>query len=336
MPLAVTQPVTGGFGSSLTWMPCAGMTLEMSRPHSSVLAMLVACGGAPAGSPDAAPPPVDTCVPTSPAPSDCSDPCFDGAGPQTLMEIPPAELAITPPPPGSRAIRVALFLGVAPQAPHPALQWTREQVIGRWAPLIRDTNTIFAQCGMHLEVEAVQVIALPSRLLVGLEANESTSFGGHPPPGTPNPDLFDYEQNERLTAESVELFSYGKQFSSQNAISVFAVESIIYYSNQMLSVPGGLSNPPNIYHHPDDYPYRNSVLVVPEYGACGDLPGPMAAPTLGQELGHMLLNTGGHTTVNRNLMNNGTLIAPGQCELMEANLSRLFGDAAVPDPGPPA
>lgn len=61
----------------------------------------------------------------------------------------------------------------------------------------------------------------------------------------------------------------------------------------------------------------------------------MAAPTLGQEIGHMLLNTGGHTTVNGNLMNNGTQVTPAQCELMSTNLLRLFGEAEVPDPGPP-
>ena len=49
----------------------------------------------------------------------------------------------------------------------------------------------------------------------------------------------------------------------------------------------------------------------------------------------MLLNTGGHTTVNRNLMNNGTQVTPEQCQLMNANLTRLFGDAEVADPGPP-
>ena len=58
--------------------------------------------------------------------------------------------------------------------------------------------------------------------------------------------------------------------------------------------------------------------------------------TLGQEIGHMLLNTGGHTTVNRNLMNNGTNVTPEQCQRMNANLTRLFGDAEVADPGPPS
>lgn len=77
------------------------------------------------------------------------------------------------------------------------------------------------------------------------------------------------------------------------------------------------------------------MLVVPEYGVCGSLPGPMAAATLGQEIGHMLLNTGGHTTENRNLMNNGTRVTPEQCQKMNANLTRLFGDAEIADPGPP-
>lgn len=52
--------------------------------------------------------------------------------------------------------------------------------------------------------------------------------------------------------------------------------------------------------------------------------------------GHSLLNTGGHTTVNRNLMNNGTQVTPEQCQLMNANLPRLFGDTELPDPGPPS
>lgn len=37
--------------------------------------------------------------------------------------------------------------------------------------------------------------------------------------GDSEPDLFDYQLNQRLTAESVELFSYGKQFSSKNVSS---------------------------------------------------------------------------------------------------------------------
>lgn len=293
--------------------------------------VVAACGGSPAA-PDAA---VDACFPMWPFAANCADPCYDSDGPRTVMEIPPADLALPAPAAASRAIRVALFMGIAPQPQQPLTEFTREQVIARWMTVVKATNTIFAPCQLHLEVEAVHVVALPSRLLTDLQGNESTSFGGHPPPGTPNPDLFDYQQNERLTAESLELFRYGKRFSSNNAISVFSVEGIIYYSNQMLSVPGGLSNPPNVYHHPDDFPYRNSVLLVPSYGGCGGIPGPMSAAAMGQELGHMLLNTGGHTTIERNLMNNGTNVTPEQCQRMNENLTRLFGDVEVPDPGPP-
>lgn len=298
------------------------------------LAVLAACGeNASTPEVDAAPPP-DACNPKWPPASDCSDPCFDMDGPRLVMDIMPSELGLAAPPQGSRPIRVALFLGIAPQPQNLINAWTREEAIDRWATLIRDTNVVFAQCQMHLEVEAVQVIALPARLLE-LQGNEPGSFGGHPPPGTPNPDLFDYQQNERLTAESLELFRYGKQYSSKNAISVFTVESLIYYSNQMLSPAGGLSNPPNIYHHVDDYPYRNSVLMVPDYGVCGSLPRGLAVGTLGQEIGHMLLNTGGHVTIAGNLMNDGVDITPEQCDVMAANLTRLFGEAEVPDPGPP-
>ena len=249
------------------------------------------------------------------------------------MDVPVADVGLPPPPTGSRPIRVALFVSVAPQEPLTA--FTASDFIADWKPLLENTSAVFGQCNMHLELEAMQVIALPARLL-DLQGNEEGSFGGHPPEGTPNPDLFDYEQNERLTAESLELFRYGKQHSSKNAISIFTIEHIIYYSNQMLSEAGGLSNPPNIYHHADDYPYRNSVLVVPERRSCGNLPAAtVGAATLGQEIGHMLLNTGGHTTGFRNLMNNGTRITAEQCALMEQNLMRLFGEAEVPDPGPP-
>ena len=90
--------------------------------------------------------------------------------------------------------------------------------------IVSDTNGILDQCLLHVEVEAAQVVALPARLL-DLDGNEPGSFDGHPPPGTPNPDLFDYQQNERLTAESRELFAFGKRHSSKNAISAGSRES---------------------------------------------------------------------------------------------------------------
>ncbi len=285
---------------------------------------LSACGGE-SSVPDAAP-----CVPADPPAADCSDVCFDARGPELRLAVDVATLGLAAPPAGSRAVKVAVFYTVAPHVG----SWTGESFAGHVRGIVTSTNAILAQCQMHVELETAQVVAIPGRLL-DHQGNEEGSFGGHPPEGTPNPDLFDYQQNERLTAESMELFQYGKRHSSPNTISAFTVEHIIYYANQMLDQAGGLSYPANIYHHPDDYPYRNSVLLVPRYGACGALPGPAGNRTLAHEIGHMLLNSGGHAGDSLNLMQGGTQLTPTQCTTMASNLERLFGAAAVPDPGPP-
>ena len=301
-----------------------------ARTIAAALVALAACGDnrqAPVAPVDAA------CVPITPPATDCIDPCFDADGPRTLLTIDASEVMVATPPAGSRPVRIAIFYTVAPQATSDH----RDAAIMAMRRIVNDTNSILVQCAMHVEVETAQVVALPARLL-DLDGNAPNSFGGHPPPGTPNPDLFDYQQNERLTAESLELFRFGKEHSSKNSIAVFTVSHVVYYSNQELEEPGpgGLSNPPNIYHHPDDYPYRNSVLLVPEYGACGELPGLPDFRTLAHELGHMLLNSGGHSTEFRNLMNDGTRLTSAQCTRMADVLTTLYGEAEVPDPGPPS
>lgn len=290
--------------------------------------LLAACGDNQLVPPD---PPDAACLPADPPAADCADPCFDDRGPELRLELTIEELELPAPPAGSTPIRIGLFYTVAPQESD---TWTRAGVANRMLQIVTNTDAILAQCDMHVEVEVAQVVALPARLL-DIQGNEEGSFGGHPPEGTPNPDLFDYEQNERLTAESRELFEYGKAHTSKNAIDAYTIDHIVYYANQVLDEAGGLSYPPNIYHHVDDYPYRNSVLLVPEYGACGDLPGVPEARTLAHELGHMLLNTGGHAGAFNNLMVNGSILTAAQCDTMAANLEALFGDAEVPDPGPP-
>lgn len=310
--------------------------MDLRLPLAALV--VAACNGDSPGAADAepadavsSPDATAVCEPLDPPAADCADPCFEDRDPALLMDIDVAELDLAAPVAGSLPVRVALFYTVAPQE---STAWTREDAITRMKTIVEATNPILAQCNMHVELEAAQVVALPARLL-DITGNEKGSFGGHPPEGTPNPDLFDYEQNERLTDESLELFQFGKMHSSKNAISAFTVRYITYYSNQMLSSAGGLSYPPNIYHHVDDYPYRNSVLLVPGYGACGDLPGLPGTRTLAHEIGHMLLNTGGHSTLAGNLMSNGSTLTPEQCQVMETNLSALFGEAEVPDPGPP-
>lgn len=297
------------------------------RPALVITFLLAACGDNQVTPPE---PPDAACEPADPPAADCSDPCFDDRGPELRMELSDEELALPAPPDGSTPVRVSLFYTVAPQDG----AWSRADVATRMRQIVANTDAILAQCTMHVEVEVAQVIALPARLL-DIQGNEEGSFGGHPPPGTPDPDLFDYEQNERLTAESRELFEYGKAHSSKNTIDAYTIDHIVYYANQKLDEAGGLSYPPNIYHHVDDYPYRNAVLLVPEYGACGDLPGVPETRTLAHEIGHMLLNTGGHNGAFNNLMVNGTVLTDAQCATMAANLDALFGEAEVPDPGPP-
>ena len=87
----------------------------------------------------------------------------------------------------------------------------------------------------------------------------------------------------------------------------------------------GLSFAPNIYHHEDDYPLRNSVLVTAT-SAWGRLPyiRDQTAFVMAHEISHMLLNTGLHENDPQN-----------QCDSMRYIREWLYGEAAVSDPGPP-
>lgn len=262
---------------------------------------------------------------------ECSE-AFEDRGPELLLELAADEVEVPAPSPNSTPVAVSLFYTVAFDESD---AWSRDDAVARLRQIVGNATAILSQCAMHVEVETAQVVALPQRLL-NIEGNRVGSFGGHPPEGTENPDRFSYDQNERLTAETRELFAYGKSHSSRNTIDAYTVQHIVYYANQIREFAGGLSYPPNNYHHVDDYPYRNSVLLVPLYGACGDLPSlEPESVALAHELGHMLLNTGGHEGDLDNLMVGGTVLTAQQCERMAANLVALFGEAAVPDPGPP-
>lgn len=253
-----------------------------------------------------------------------------------LVDVAPDELTQAPPAAGSAPVAVGLFISVSSDTA--TTPWTRQEVIDDLDALIASTDGILAQCAIHLVVESAQVVVVPEDLL-DFQGNEPGSYGGHPPAGTPDPELFNYQQNERLTADARELFAYGKLHSSANAIAAFTVRDIEYYAegSTQPTGAGGLSFPPNIYHDADDYPLRNSVLLVPSYGAPGDLPGIQGDNVLAHELGHMLLNTGLHESTPGNLMSGqGTQLTGDQCDRMNANLLRLFGDEQVPDPGPPS
>ena len=259
----------------------------------------------------------------------------DGQTLHPLLELTPTNLGLPEAQAGSKLVNIGLFLTVRDDTG--TQYWTETEAAEQVQYLIPGANFILAQCNLHLALETAQVVALPERLL-HLQGNESGSWGGHPPPGTENVELFNYRQNERLTGDTRELFTYGKQHTSPNTIAVFTVEHITYYAAQRLSPAGGLSFAPNIYHHPDDYPMRNSVLLT-----VGIPPGYLPAIDeftiygLAHEIGHMLLNTGDHERDQQNLMASlgGVTLTSEQCERMHRNLDWLYGDEAVPDPGPP-
>jgi hypothetical protein len=252
-------------------------------------------------------------------------------GPVALLQLGPAELQMEAPPAGSVPVGVGVFLTV-PDARR-ASSIRGAAAAQRVRRVLQEANLLLAQCGLHAAPEVAQVVGVPVRLLQ-VQGNLRGSWGGHPPAAVGDPDLFMYQQGERLTADTRELFGHGKRHTSPNAISVFVVHEIEYYIGEQRSGAGGLSFPPVIYHHADDYPLRNSVLVKQVALDEHDLP-VASGQTLAHELGHMLLNTGDHVGPPGNLMVGGPTLTPSQCERMHRTRERIFGQATVIDPGPP-
>lgn len=248
-------------------------------------------------------------------------------------ELDPSVISVGPPVNGADPVEVGFFIALrgTPDGEPPVA--AAEQLL---RDLSEGVDGILAQCDLYLRVEAAQLIALPNRL-VRFQANDESSFGGHPPPGTENRELFTYQQDDRLTDDARELFAYAKRHTSPNTISVFTVGTVIYFAAQELTLAGGVSFPPIGFHHEDDYPLRNSVVLVPDYLPQQLLPFRMPPRPLAHELAHMLLNSGEHVADPTNLMGEGegTLLTGPQCERMQDNNTLLFGVEEIADPGPP-
>ena len=250
-----------------------------------------------------------------------------------VAELDPSVLSIGPPIEGATPVEVGFFIALRSTGAEEPPVADAGQLLRE---LIEGADRILAQCDLSLRAEAAQIIVLPNRL-VRFQANDESSFGGHPPPGTENPELFTYRRNERLTDDARELFAYGKRHTSPNTIGVFTVGTVVYFAAQELTPAGGVSFPPNAFHHEDDYPLRNALVLVPDYLPRQLLPARIRPDALAHELAHMLLNSGEHVTVASNLMGEGggTLLTNAQCERMRENNELLFGVAEIADPGPP-
>jgi hypothetical protein len=288
---------------------------------TTALLLVVACGGDEVDE-ERAPVPAE-----APAVAAVAD------GVALVAELDPRELAAAPRDAPAMPIEVGFFIALrgAPEEQRPladARALLRE--------LVEGADSILAPCDLYIAVEAAQLIALPNRLL-RFQANDASSFGGHPPPGTADPELFTYRQDERLTEDARELFAYAKRDTSPNTIAVVTVGTVVYYAAREPTAAGGVSFPPNAFHHEGDYPLRNAVVIVPDYLPDRLLPARIAPGTLAHELGHMLLNSGVHVPDPRNLMGErgGTLLSDAQCERMRDHNERLFGVEQIVDPGPP-
>ena len=249
--------------------------------------------------------------------------------PTLLRALDPKGFAASPSKPHSLPVGVCIFF-TTPNTDYSAIE--EREIMEHLRTLLAESNSVLESCDMHLALETIQVVALPDRLL-DMQGNARGSSGGHPPAGTANPELFSYKENERLTGEARELFGYGKQYTKPNTIAVFAVRGIEYYIGQERVEAYGKSFPPNRYHHVDDYPLRNSVLLVDGY--VGGVFAGDSGYTLAHELAHMLLNSGSHFDDPQNLMGAGLELTTAQCYRMRQNRERLYGTSAVPDPGPP-
>ena len=256
----------------------------------------------------------------------CSNPTTQKEGSEkdsieTIFELDTSLLSIKPPRSDYKVLNIGLFLSV-PINSSPII--SENSIVSDINKAVNGVNQIFSQCDVAVFVEKVQVIGLPDHLL-DIQGNEVGSWGGHPPAGIVDVDSFNYAQEYRLTEDTRELFGYGKQHVSPNAISVFTVRHIEYYAEQQLTSAGGLSFPPNDYHHTDDYPLRNSVLIV-NFAGNSQVPAlESEVRTIVHEFAHMLVNTGEHSTAPNNIFNSGTFNVE-QCERIQSNITLLFGE----------
>lgn len=227
----------------------------------------------------------------------------------------------------STVLDVGLFLVTSPEAG----DWTAAEAERIAGDGLSEAATVLAACDLGLRVRAAEVTSAPAELL-DVEGNAVGAWGGLAPADEEDADAFNHALNERLAPEPRRLFEHARTALPAGAIAIVVVDSITYWAGGEERGAGGLSFPPVVYHHEDDHPTRNGVLIAASYGAPGELPGRINGITVAHELGHMLLDTAQHTGPEDGLMQAGTALTEKQCAAMREAAAGIYGDAPVADP----
>lgn len=230
-------------------------------------------------------------------------------------------------PAGGEPLAVGLFLMTGPDAG----TWSQDEAAEIARDGLQRAATLLAPCALALRLETAQVVAAPPSLL-DVEGNDPEAWGGTAPEGHEDPDAFNYALDERLAPEPTALFGYARNVLSPGAIAIVVVDRIVFWAAGSSEVVGGLAYPPVVYHHEDDHPERNGVLIAASYAGPGALPGRINGRTVAHELGHMLLDTAQHSSDDDNLMKAGTALTEEQCAQMRQAAGEIYGLDPVVDP----
>jgi hypothetical protein len=207
-------------------------------------------------------------------------------------------------------------LGAEIRADGPLADGAVAEWFASWVPSV---NEILGSCGIRLDVQRAEVVAIPSDRLTVL-GNEADSYSGRlgpegPPPGEP-PEL------ERLTPEAHALLSFARRRLPSAVAAVVLVDHIDYFVSGQASSAGGLSFPPSLFRDPEDRSARHGVFISTSYGRCGELPVRPVPEVVAHELGHLFLDLPRHDPESGNLMHAvpGRELRSEQCDAWVASV----------------
>lgn len=264
----------------------------------------------------------------------CSAPTSEPDRPTRQCALDPA--AILEPSDAGTSAQIALYLVVPSDGQSPRRAWGRADAELLARETFVRTAEIYEACDIGFDLLAAEVLVVPESMQT-IVGNATDSWGGEAPPGEDDPDAFNHARGERLADDPRALFSLRSEGLHDGALGIFVVDDIVYHAAQEPTPASGLSFAPVVFHHPDDFPLRNAVLVASAHGGLGQIPSRINGRTVAHELAHMLLDTGTHDSEHNGgdsdaLMLGGDVLFEGECQIMRDNIARLYGDDPVIDP----